>query len=112
MSSKKSPRSNPSRRHFLRQSSAAVLSTSLAGSCAALPGNRDEPIDPATAAVSGNAYPGGSDLLKVGLIGCGGRGTGAAANALRADPNVKLWAMGDAFSDMLEDHLKSLQNLK
>ena len=109
MSSKKSPRSNPSRRRFLRQSSAAVLSTSLAGSCA-IPENRDEPTDPAAAAASGNAYPGGSDLLKVGLIGCGGRGTGAASNALRADPNVKLWAMGDAFSDMLEDHLKSLQN--
>ena len=36
---------------------------------------------------------------KVGLIGCGGRGTGAAEQALRADPNVKLWAMGDAFRD-------------
>jgi predicted dehydrogenase len=53
--------------------------------------------------------PGGSEMLKVGLIGCGGRGTGAAVNALRADPNVKLWAMGDAFGDQLESSLKTLE---
>lgn len=52
--------------------------------------------------------PGGAEMLKVGLIGCGGRGTGAAANALRADPNVKLWAMADVFSDHLESSLESL----
>lgn len=50
-----------------------------------------------------------SDTLRIGLIGCGGRGTGAAANALRADPNVSLVAMGDAFSDALEKSLKALQ---
>jgi predicted dehydrogenase len=53
--------------------------------------------------------PGGAELLKVGLVGCGGRGTGAAADALRADANVKLVAMGDVFSDHLESSLKSLQ---
>jgi predicted dehydrogenase len=36
--------------------------------------------------------------LKIGLIGCGGRGTGAASQALNADPNVKLWAVADAFA--------------
>ena len=41
--------------------------------------------------------------LKVGLIGCGGRGTGAAAHALEADPNVVLFAMGDVFEDRLEE---------
>src|SRR5690625_5894578 len=40
--------------------------------------------------------------LKVGLIGCGGRGTGAAVNAVNADPNVVLTAMGDIFEDHLE----------
>jgi len=40
-----------------------------------------------------------SDTLKVGLIGCGGRGTGAARQALHADPNVVLWAVGDAFPE-------------
>ena len=40
--------------------------------------------------------------LRVGLIGCGGRGTGAAAQALRADKNVKLVALGDVFEDKLQ----------
>jgi len=54
---------------------------------------------------SGIAKPLGSltaNTLRVGLIGCGGRGTGAAAQALAADPDVELTAMGDAFSDHLE----------
>ncbi len=52
--------------------------------------------------------PGGAEMLKVGLIGCGGRGTGAAVNALRADPNVKLWALADVFADHLESSLNAL----
>ena len=48
------------------------------------------------------------EVLKVGLIGCGGRGTGAAAQALRADPNTKLVALADAFSDALENSLRTL----
>lgn len=47
--------------------------------------------------------------LRVGLVGCGGRGTGAAAQALNADKNVKLVAMGDAFADRLETSLKTLR---
>lgn len=43
-----------------------------------------------------------SKTLKVGLIGCGGRGTGAAVNAVNADPNVILTAMGDIFEDHLD----------
>ena len=41
---------------------------------------------------------GDDDLLRVGLIGCGGRGTGAARQALEADDKVKLVAMGDALA--------------
>ncbi len=51
---------------------------------------------------------GEDDLLRVGLIGCGGRGTGAARQALQADERVKLVAMGDAFEDRLQLSLKSL----
>ena len=47
-------------------------------------------------------------MLKVGLIGCGGRGTGAAAQALQADSNVLLTAMGDVFEDRLEESYKAL----
>jgi predicted dehydrogenase len=54
-------------------------------------------------------HAGGSDTLRVGLIGCGGRGTGAATQALRADRNVKLVAMGDAFRDRLESSLATLR---
>src|SRR5438067_191889 len=50
-----------------------------------------------------------SDTLKIGLIGCGGRGTGAADNALKADKNVVLAAMADVFEDQLERSLKNLQ---
>ena len=51
---------------------------------------------------------GNSDKLRIGLIGCGGRGTGAASQALKADSNVQLVAMGDAFPDAIE---RSLSNL-
>lgn len=72
---------SPSRRQFLKRSGV------LAGSAMA------------GLAISRSAHAAGSDTLKVGLIGCGGRGTGAAGNALNADANVKLVAMADAFRD-------------
>jgi myo-inositol 2-dehydrogenase/D-chiro-inositol 1-dehydrogenase len=49
------------------------------------------------------------ETLRVGLVGCGGRGSGAAAQALNADKNVALTAMGDAFEEPLQRSLKSLQ---
>lgn len=52
---------------------------------------------------------GNNQKLKIGLIGCGGRGTGAAAQALSADPNVQLWAIGDAFASQVP---KALNHLK
>ena len=41
------------------------------------------------------------DTLRIGLIGCGGRGTGAAMNMLTGNDNVKLIAMADVFPDRL-----------
>jgi len=55
------------------------------------------------------AHAAGDDTIRIGLIGCGGRGTGATSQALRADKSVKLVAMADAFEDNLEDKLKQLQ---
>ncbi|MEE2775366.1 MAG: Gfo/Idh/MocA family oxidoreductase [Acidobacteriota bacterium] len=46
--------------------------------------------------------------LRVGLVGCGGRGTGAAVQALCADPGARLTAMADAFSDRLEASLATI----
>jgi predicted dehydrogenase len=45
---------------------------------------------------------GTDEILRVGLIGCGGRGTQAAEQALRADPNARLVAVGDTFKDRAE----------
>jgi len=59
-------------------------------------------------AVVPQAYAASDNLLRVGLVGCGGRGTGAAAQALAADPNVKLVAMADAFPDRIESSLATL----
>jgi predicted dehydrogenase len=55
-------------------------------------------------------HAGGSDTLRVGLIGCGGRGTGAAGQALNADANVQLIAMGDVFADRLRGSLATLKS--
>src|SRR5215212_11605501 len=44
-------------------------------------------------------HAGADETLKYGLIGCGKRGSGAAANAMEADPNARLVAMGDTFED-------------
>jgi predicted dehydrogenase len=62
----------------------------------------------ATSLIAQNAHAQGNDVLKVGLIGCGGRGTGAAGQALKADRNVKLWAMADAFDDKIQTSLNLL----
>jgi myo-inositol 2-dehydrogenase / D-chiro-inositol 1-dehydrogenase len=78
------------RRGFLKSSGAVVIGSTLAN--VALP----------------RSSFAGASVLKVGLIGCGGRGTGAAAQALQADPNVLLTAMGDVFSDRLEESYKAL----
>ena len=48
------------------------------------------------------------DTIKVAVIGCGGRGTGAAMQALLSKQNVKLVAMADAFRDRLDDCYKAL----
>jgi myo-inositol 2-dehydrogenase / D-chiro-inositol 1-dehydrogenase len=50
----------------------------------------------------------GRETLKVALVGCGGRGAGAASQILQANPIVKLWAMADVFSDRLEATLTLL----
>ncbi len=52
-------------------------------------------------ALAARAYAGGSDRLRIGVIGCGGRGTGAAVQALHADPGCVLVSMGDVFADRL-----------
>jgi predicted dehydrogenase len=52
--------------------------------------------------MAAKAHIDGDDVIKIGLIGCGGRGTGAAVQALSSGQNVKLVAMADAFRDRLD----------
>jgi predicted dehydrogenase len=63
-----------------------------------------------TAALAGlpSVHAAGNDVIRVGLIGCGGRGTEAASQCVRGGPNVKLVAMADAFRDRLEGSLNGL----
>ncbi|QVL31109.1 Gfo/Idh/MocA family oxidoreductase [Telmatocola sphagniphila] len=69
----------PSRRDFVALGSVATAATMLS---------------------AGGVYAGGKDdVIKVGLIGCGGRGSQAAENCMDADKGVKLWAVGDAFKE-------------
>ncbi|MEN9350025.1 MAG: hypothetical protein RL372_1003 [Bacteroidota bacterium] len=55
-----------------------------------------------------NFFSGSDDVIKVAVIGCGGRGTGAAVQALSSKQNVKIVAMADAFKDRLDDCYKNV----
>ncbi len=79
--------SSPTRREFLHTSGAAVAAATVLGAGRAHAANKK---------------------LKIGLIGCGGRGTGAATQALLADPDTELVALGDTFTDQVESCLRSL----
>ena len=63
----------------------------------------------ALAVMPGGVHAGASGKLKVGLVGCGGRGTGAASQALRADKETELVAMGDMFKDRAEGSVAQLK---
>jgi predicted dehydrogenase len=54
----------------------------------------------------------GQETIKVGLVGCGGRGTQAVVNLMQADANVELVAMGDIFEDKLEGSLRNLRDAR
>ncbi|MEN8755475.1 MAG: Gfo/Idh/MocA family oxidoreductase [Akkermansiaceae bacterium] len=55
------------------------------------------------------AQGGANDPIKIGLIGCGGRGNGAVTQALTADPNVILWSVGDAFGSGVENAIRATE---
>lgn len=79
----------PSRRQFMQTSTAVAAGGVLLSSAT--------PVHAA-----------GSDTLKIGLVGTGGRGSGAAVNALIADPNCKLVALCDIFPDRITSGLKAI----
>jgi predicted dehydrogenase len=59
-------------------------------------------VTAAGAAVLPSVHAAGSDVLKVGLVGCGGRGSGAASQAAGAGEGIKIVAMADLFKDQLQ----------
>jgi predicted dehydrogenase len=94
MDSNHSPAPNSlSRRQFLQTGSSALLGAAIG----------------AELAIQKSAYAAGSDLLKIALVGCGGRGSGAAGQALSTAGNVKLVAMADLLPEHLEKGLTSLK---
>ena len=85
-------KTEPTRRDFLKLSGSAVAASTLAD------------------VVIPHVHAAASNVLKLGLIGCGGRGTGAAGNALAPDCNrdAVLWAVADLFPEKIEPSLKRL----
>jgi len=85
----------------MHHSRRAFLKTTAAVSAAAV-----------LSSVSSNwVHAAGSDRVRVGLVGCGGRGTGAVTNAASASKSVQIVAMGDVFRDRLDKSREQLQSL-
>jgi len=85
------PPGRTTRREFLKTSSAAVAGAALAG------------------AVTRPGYAAENNTIKIALVGCGGRGSGAAAEALSTQGPTKLWAMADVFEHRLQGSLAGIR---
>jgi predicted dehydrogenase len=83
--------SDNTRRDFLKTTAATIAGLGLSGTM--------------TKAV----HAAGDDTLKIALIGCGNRGTGAIVQALKTEGSVKLWALGDTFDDRVESCLRHVK---
>jgi predicted dehydrogenase len=81
--------SEVTRRDFVKTAAAASLA-------AAIPGNL-------------RVFAAGTDAIKIGVIGCGGRGTGATIDCLNSAPGVEVVALGDLVPDRVEGALKKLR---
>ena len=88
--------SHMSRRDFVKGGAAAVVGSAMASQFP----------------LKASAFYGLDDTIRVGLIGCGGRGTGAAVQALRAAPNAKLVAMADAFADRIDESYTNMKDMQ
>lgn len=87
------------RRDFMRTGTfAAMAGAPLVGACA-----RTVPI---------NVKPATADAIRIGVVGCGGRGTGAVVQALSTSQDVKLVAMADAFADRVQGSYETLTSFE
>ncbi len=86
--------SEQTRRGFMKNTTVAASAAAVAG------------------AIGARAHAANNETLKIALVGCGGRGTGATLQALSTDGPVQLAAMADAFGDNLENKLKHISRSK
>src|SRR5690349_3572164 len=91
MNSQHSVDTNKSRREFLKTTATAVAAAGL------------------TAAMTPRVHAAGDDTLKIALVGCGNRGTGAIVQALSTKGPVTLFALADTFEDRMQDCLKHVE---
>ncbi len=92
----RSKKSDATRREFLKESTRLAVGASLIG----------------TMVVPRTVHAGTSETLRVGLIGCGNRGNGAAENALSASPDNVLTAVGDTFVDCAQSSVVKLRRIE
>ena len=83
-----SQKHSTSRREFLKQTTGTLAGVSIAGTLAT------------------RAYAGEDNTIKIALVGCGGRGTGAAANAMTTTGPTQLVAMADVFEHRIKSSLQ------
>ncbi len=88
-----SDKKNPSRREFVKASAGAIAGASALGSLS----------------LTRSAHAAGSEVIKVALIGCGGRGTSAVGQQMGADKGVRLIAIADVFQENVSARLKQLK---
>ncbi len=84
------PAASRTRRDFLKRSAAGVASAGVLS-------------------VAQSAHAAGNESIRIGLIGCGGRGTGVTSSSLAAGPSVKLVAMGDVFATRVQESRNHLR---
>ena len=98
-------KSSVSRRNFIAKTTVGTLgAASILAACSNKKSTKEEIQLPELL----NQAPDGKPL-KAGLIGCGGRGTGAAINFLDVGPNLEIVALGDVFQDKIDNCRKELK---
>ena len=105
------PANKTSRRRFLENTAIGAIgvigASQLIRSCSSEEASTGEVVEPSFLATAPDGEP-----LKAGVVGCGGRGTGAAINFLDAGPNLSVVAAGDVFQDRLDKFRADLKEKK
>ncbi|MFP6586575.1 MAG: Gfo/Idh/MocA family oxidoreductase, partial [Pirellulaceae bacterium] len=91
---KATPSKTGSRRDFIKKSTILVAGSTVAGNLQ----------------IARAAHPYGDETIKIGLVGCGGRGTGAAVQAMNTNGEVNIVAMADVFDDRLQGSYRAIKS--